>query len=154
VISINRRDTTLKAFRDTSAGWMLLVSTILSAFAGTIAFGVVYNTARINLAERERELASLRVLGFTIGEITTIFAGELVTLVLIGIPVGFLLARGLITVVLQLLASEAYRFPDTMQAGSMAIATVVVSVSALASALLVRRRLDQLDLVGVLKTRD
>lgn len=154
VMAINRRDATLKAFRDTSAGWMLLVSAILSAFAGTIAFGVVYNTARINLAERERELASLRVLGFTVGEITTIFAGELVTLVLLGIPLGFLIGRGIVTLILTLLASEAYRFPAEMHASSLAVATVIVAVSALASALIVRRKLDRLDMVAVLKTRD
>ncbi len=154
VMAINRRDATLKAFRDTSAGWMLLVSTILSAFAGTIAFGVVYNTARINLAERERELASLRVLGFTVGEITTIFAGELVTLVLLGIPLGFLIGRGIITLILTLLSSEAYRFPSDLHASSLAVAALIVGASALASALIVRRKLDRLDLVAVLKTRD
>lgn len=154
VMSITRRDLNVRAFRDTSGGWMLLVSAILSAFAGTIAFGVVYNTARINLAERARELASLRVLGFTVGEITTIFAGELATLVVIGIPVGFLLGRGIVSLVLYMLVSEAYRFPSTVEASSLATAGVIVGIAALGSALLVRRKLDRLDLVGVLKTRD
>lgn len=154
VAGVTTRASILDSFASLTGSWMLLVSTILSLFAATIAFGVVYNTARINLAERERELASLRVLGFTIGEITTIFAGELAVLVVLGIPVGFLIGRGIAWVVVVSTRTEGYHFPLVITAQSLAIATLVVATAGVLSALIVRRKLDRLDLVGVLKTRD
>lgn len=154
VAGVTTRTSILESFASMTGSWMTLVSTILSLFAATIAFGVVYNTARINLAERERELASLRVLGFTIGEITTIFAGELSTLVVLGIPLGFYIARGIAWVIVVSTRTEGYHFPLIISAQSLAIATLVVATSGVLSAMIVRRKLDRLDLVGVLKTRD
>jgi putative ABC transport system permease protein len=154
VVMLMRRAAILASFKGTTGGWMLLVSSILSGFAATIAFGVVYNTARINLAERERELASLRVLGFTVGEITTIFAGELGALLFAGISLGFLVGRGITWGVLQASTSEGVRFPLFISGATHATAALVVASAGVISALIVRRKLDRLDLVGVLKTRD
>ena len=154
VAGVTTHASILASFASMTGSWMLLVSTILSLFAATIAFGVVYNTARINLAERERELASLRVLGFTVGEITTIFAGELAVLVVAGIPLGFLIGRALAWAIVVSTRSEGYHFPLIVTARTLAIAALVVVGSAVLSALLVRGKLDRLDLVGVLKSRD
>lgn len=154
VAGVTTRGSILDSFASMTGSWMLLVSTILSLFAASIAFGVVYNTARINLAERERELASLRVLGFTIGEITTIFTGELAALVVLGIPVGFVIGRGIAWVIVVSTRSEGYHFPIVISAQSLATAALVVLAAAALSTLIVRRALDRLDLVGVLKTRD
>lgn len=154
VAGVSRRLAMIESFASMTGSWMTLVSTILSLFAATIAFGVIYNTARINLAERERELASMRVLGFTIGEITTIFAGELGVLVVLGIPLGFVLGRGIAALIINQTGAEGYHFPIIITDRTLAVATLVVFASTLASALLVRRKLDRLDLVGVLKTKD
>lgn len=155
VASVMSHATILQIFNSQTGAWMTLMTTILSAFGAVIAFGVVYNTARISLAERERELASLRVLGFTVGEITTIFVGELVVLVAFGIPLGcFLLSKLFAWFIVSSGNLESYRFPLDLEPSSLAIAVLVTSGSALASALIVRRKLDRLDLVGVLKTRD
>src|SRR5690606_18168717 len=89
VASIVSQDRVIRSFMETSAASMLAFTFVLSLFAGVIAFGVIYNSARIALSERERELASLRVLGFTRGEIAYILLGELGVLVLLSIPVGF-----------------------------------------------------------------
>jgi putative ABC transport system permease protein len=91
VASIISQDRVIDAFMETSAEVMLIYTFILSLFAGVIAFGVVYNSARIALSERDRELASLRVLGFTRGEIAYILLGELVVLTMLSIPIGLLL---------------------------------------------------------------
>jgi putative ABC transport system permease protein len=145
----------LQTFREQSGAWMMLMSTILSIFAGIIAFGVVYNTARIALAERERELASLRVLGFTVGEITTIFVGELIVLLALGVPLGcFVMSKIFAWLIVNAGNLESYRFPLIIEAKSLAIAALVTTVSGIASALLVRRKLDRLDLVAVLKSKD
>jgi putative ABC transport system permease protein len=154
VVGVTFRDALLDSYAKMTGAWMILMSTILSVFAGVIAFGVVYNTARIALAERARELASLRVLGFTLAEITTIFVGELAVLVAVGIPLGFLLARGLAALLVSSSSADAYHFPVILEARTLAFAATVVAISAVASALVVRRKLDRLDLVGVLKTRD
>lgn len=154
VVAVMRKNSVVESFQKTTGGWMTVISTILTSFAAVIALGVVYNTARINLAERERELASLRVLGFTVGEITTIFAGELAVLVIAGIPGGFLIGRGIAWMLLRNAAAEGIRFPLQIEPATMAIAALVIVAAAVASGLIVRRKLYRLDLVGVLKTRD
>jgi putative ABC transport system permease protein len=123
-------------------------------FATIIAFGVVYNTARTSLSERSRELASLRVLGFTRGEISYILLGELALLTLVAIPVGFLLGYGLSALTVTAFATEVYRVPLVILPRTYAFGAVTVLVASALSALAVRRRLDNLDLVEVLKTRE
>jgi putative ABC transport system permease protein len=145
----------VRLFEEQSGAWMIVMTSILSGFAAVIAFGVIYNTARIALAERERELASLRVLGFTVGEITTIFVGELAVLVAVGILLGcFAFTKPFAFLIVGSGNLEAFRFPLVVEPKALAAAAIVTAVSAIASALVVRRRLDHLDLVAVLKSKD
>ena len=131
-----------------------IILIVLLLLAASVAFGVVYNSARIALSERSRELASLRVLGFTRGEISYILLGELGLLTVAGIPVGFFIARGMTAYIAERMKSDLFRVPMVMEGSSYGFAAAVVIVSALLSGLLVRRRLDRLDLVAVLKTRE
>jgi putative ABC transport system permease protein len=144
----------LQNFRDTLAANMNVSIFINVIFAGIIAFGVVYNAARVSLSERSRELASLRVLGFTRAEISLILLGELTLLTLIALPVGALLGYGLATAIVQSLDSEVYRFPLVFSRPAVAWAWLTIIAAALISGLIVRRRLDRLDLVAVLKIRE
>lgn len=123
-------------------------------FAAIIAFAIVYNNARIALAERSRELASLRVLGFSRGEVSRILLGELLVSTLVAIPLGFLLGYGMAAGVAAAYATEMMRIPLVVSSATYATAALTVAVSAALSALIVRRKVDHLDLVGVLKTRD
>ncbi len=123
-------------------------------FAGIIAFGVVYNAARISLSERSRELASLRVLGFTILEISLILLGELSILTVLALPLGVLIGWGLSAAIVSTLQSEVYRIPLAITPQTMAWSALTVIVAAALSGLAVRRKLDHLDLVAVLKTRE
>src|SRR5262249_49062670 len=123
-------------------------------FACIIAFGVVYNTARIALSERGRELASLRVLGLTRGEISFILLGELAVLTFAALPLGMGIGWGLVTTVCLVLVTEMYRIPFVIAPASYGFSASVVLVAALISGLIVRRRLDHLDLIAVLKTRE
>jgi putative ABC transport system permease protein len=148
------REDAIRSFYETMGGTLLLFTFVITLLAGSVAFGVVYNSARIALSERSRELASLRVLGFTRGEISYILLGELGLLTAAGIPLGFLLARGMAAYIAERMKSDLYRVPLVMAPASYGFAAAVVIVSALLSGLLVRRRLDRLDLVAVLKTRE
>lgn len=123
-------------------------------FAGIIAFGVVYNSARVSLAERGRELASLRVLGLTRGEVSYILLGEQALLTLAAIPLGFVFGYGLMVLSMAKLDSEVMRFPVVLFARSYAGAALTVLLASAVSALIVRRQIDKLDLVEVLKTRE
>jgi putative ABC transport system permease protein len=123
-------------------------------FAVIIAFGVVYNTARIAVAERAYELATLRVLGFTRQEISAILLGEIGTLAAPAVPIGCLLGLGLSSWLATALSSELFRFPVVLQARTYVFAVAVFAVASLGSALVVRRHLDRLDLVAVLKARE
>jgi cell division protein FtsX len=143
-----------KFFEDTMAESLLRMRTANDIFAVMIAFGVVYNAARISLAERSREMATLRVLGFTRGEISAILLGELAVLTAAAIPIGLVVGYGLSALAVAGLATETQRFPLVVDPSTHAMAAIVVLVSAALSALVVRRRLDRLDLVGVLKERD
>jgi putative ABC transport system permease protein len=144
----------LASFRDTMAANMNLTIFINLLFAGVIAFGVVYNAARVSLSERSRELASLRVLGFTRGEISLILLGELALLTLAALPVGAILGYGLAMAIVQTVQSEVYRFPLYVTRQAIAWSFLGIVAAAFISALVVRRRLDTLDLVAVLKVRE
>ena len=144
----------LEAFRDVMAANMNISILINVIFAGCIAFGVVYNAARISLSERSRELASLRVLGFTRGEISLILLGELALLTLAALPVGALFGYGLAAAIVKSIDSEVYRFPLYVSRFAVGISFLGIIAAAVISGLIVRRRLDQLDLVAVLKIRE
>jgi putative ABC transport system permease protein len=144
----------VRNFRETSARNVLIFTTVLSVLAGTIAVGVVYNNARIALAERAWELASLRVLGMTRGEVSGLLLGELALEVLVALPLGWLAGYGLSAFIVELIHPETFRIPLIILPRTYALASVVVLAAGLASALIVRRQIDRLDLVGVLKTRD
>lgn len=133
---------------------MVVISLVLTLFAAIIAIGVVYNNARVALSMRSRDLASLRVLGFTRGEISRILLGELGLQVVLAIPLGWVFGYWLTALVMGSVHAEMYRFPVTISSHTYAIATLTVVATGLVSALLVRRQLDRLDLVAVLKTRE
>lgn len=133
---------------------MLFFTYVATVFAVIIAFGVIYNSARIALTERGRELASLRVLGFTRAEIAYILLGELGLLTLLAIPLGLKLGEWMCYYIATAMQNDLFRVPVVLEPRTYAFATVVVIVSAILSGLAVRRRLDQLDLIAVLKAAE
>jgi putative ABC transport system permease protein len=154
VAGVALRDVALQNFRDTMAESMNLSILFNVSFAGIIAFGVVYNAARVSLSERERELASLRVLGFTRAEISLILLGELALLTLVALPVGAAIGYGLGVLVMAGFNNEVYRLSFVVSRSTVAWSFLIVIGAALLSAMAVRRRLDHLDLVAVLKSRE
>jgi putative ABC transport system permease protein len=144
----------LANFRKTTA---VIVNTMASIYIGLaviIAFGVVYNSARISLSERARELASLRVLGFTQGEVLRILLLELALIALVAQPPGWLIGYGLAWIMKTNLASEIMRVRLVVEHSTYIVASTIVIAAAVASALIVRQRVNRLNLVTVLKTRD
>jgi putative ABC transport system permease protein len=154
VLGVARRDAVVEQFRKQTAGQMRYTTLILTLFAAIIASGVVYNNARIALSTRSRDLASLRVLGFRRGEISAMLLGELAVQVVIAILPGMFLGRLLCEQMMAGADQELYRFPVVVSARTYAFAALVTLGASLASALVVRSRLDHLDLIGVLKSRD
>jgi putative ABC transport system permease protein len=144
----------LRRFREVLAANLGLSIFINLVFASVIAFGVVYNAARISLSERSRELASLRVLGFTRAEISLILMGELALLTLVSLPVGGAFGYSLAALIVGSIDSEVYRFPLYVSRQSVAWSFLGIIGAALVSGLIVRRKLDALDLVAVLKIRE
>jgi putative ABC transport system permease protein len=140
--------------RATLAESLLLMTTFNIGFAGLIAFGVVYNSARISLSERGRELASLRVLGFRTGEVSYILLGELALLTLLALPLGSVIGYGLAWALSLGLQSDLYRVPLFVERSTYGLAIAVVVASAVLCGLMVVRRIAALDLVAVLKTRE
>ena len=155
VASVTVKRAALDSFRRTVAENLLRMRLFNVLFAGVIACGVVYNSARIALAERARELATLRVIGFTRAEISLILLGELALLTLAAIPVGMALGYGLAAAVIRLAYdTELFRIPLIVTRSTYGFAAAVTLAAALASGLVVRRMLDRLDLVAVLKSRE
>ena len=144
----------IRNFYDTQAQAMLFFTFVATLMAGAITFGVVYNSARIALSERSRELSSLRVLGYTRGEISYILLGELALLTLAAIPMGFLIGRALCFYLAKAAASDIFRIPVIIEPATYSTAAAVVILSATISGLIVRHRLDHLNLVEVLKARE
>lgn len=154
VASVQLTAAAVEVFDETLAATQNLTSAILAFFSSVIAVGVVYNTARILLSDSARELASLRVLGFTRGEISRIFLGEIAVQVLASLPLGLLLGWAFAALIAAGLPAELYRLPVHLHARDVLWAMGVILVASLGCALVVRRRLDKLDLVAVLKTRE
>ena len=152
--AVSRKAAAIESFRQIFAKNLSVLVFFFTLFATIIAFGVVYNSARISLSERSRELASLRVLGFRRSEISFIFLGELAVVTLLSLPVGFALGYGISLVTLQSFATELYRFPTVLTRHAFAAAGLTVVLASLVSGLAVRRQLDRLDLIAVLKTRE
>ncbi len=154
VSAITLREAAVQSFYDTMARTLLIFVSFFVVFSCTLAFGVTYNGARIALSERGRELATLRVLGFTRAEISYILLGETGLLTLAALPIGcasgYLLAR----LVVSTFETELFRVPFIIESSTYGWAIVVGVVASITSALLVRRQLDRLDLIAVLKTRE
>jgi putative ABC transport system permease protein len=154
VLAVSRLDRMVAAFRAQTAEQMQTFTFILTLFASVIAIGVVYNNARVSLADRSRDLASLRVLGFRRREISAILLGELAIQLVLALPVGMLIGTWLAHGMMANVDLEQYRFPVVVSPRTYAFAAMVTLGAGLASALLVRRKLDRLDLIAVLKTRE
>ncbi|WP_224407649.1 FtsX-like permease family protein [Afifella sp. IM 167] len=154
VVGVDNRDAVVKAFEDQLAKGLLTSMIFYIGFAAAIAFGVAYNTARIALSERSRDLAGLRVLGFTAGETAYVLLAELGLLTLFSLPLGAFLGYWGAAYFASAFSTEFYTMPLVVSARTYGISVAVVVATVTLSALVVAWRIRQLDLVGVLKTRE
>ena len=144
----------LRKFRETMARNVSIMISVYATLAAIIAFGVVYNFARISLSEQGREMASLRVLGFTKGEVSGLLLGELAVIVLAAQPVGWAIGYVFAYLMTEGFRTELYRVPLVVNREVYAWASLIVLGAAAVSGLIVRRRVDRLDMIEVLKTRE
>jgi putative ABC transport system permease protein len=154
VLGVTSTQHTIDNYRAQTGRSMLFFTLVLTLSAAAISIGVVYNNARIALSLRSRELATLRVLGFTRHEVAMILLGEIATQVLIGIPLGLVVGSWGCGLFAAAMATESMRLAIHISSATLATASVIALVSGVASAFLVRRKLDQLDLIGVLKSSE
>ena len=154
IAGVVEQQSAVAAFYSTLAETVLFFTFVSSLLGASIAFGVVYNSMRIALSERNRDLASLRVLGYRVGEVAYILLGELAFLVLLAIPLGLLIGYGLCVFLARQFSTDLYRIPLVLDPDVYAFSAAVVLVSAVISGLVIWRNLAHLNLVGVLKTRE
>lgn len=154
VILVSEPRSMREAF-DAQSGQMMTVWTLIVAvFGSVIAVGVVFNTARVALSERSRDLSTLRVLGFTRAEVATVLLGQLAVQVVLAVPIGMLFGHALAALFMSQMDPEQYRFPAIVSPATYAFASLVVLGSTIATAVVVRRKLDRIDVVSALKARD
>lgn len=144
----------IKSFLATTATFVVVLATIFAAFAATIAIGVVYNSVRVALQERSWELASLRVLGFTRLEVSWILLSEIAVEGLLAIPLGLVFGYWMVRALSAWHETEMFEIPAIIEPRTYAFGAGIVLLAGFASALIVRRRIDHMDLVSVLKTRE
>ena len=143
-----------RMIRETLAENINIMTMLYVGLSCIIAFGVVYNSARVQLSERARELATLRVLGFTRAEVSRVLLTELALLTLIANPLGWAIGYGFAWLTVQGFANDLYRVPFVIERATLAKASLIVIIAAALSSFIVRRRVDKFDLVAVLKARD
>ena len=148
------KQTAIDEMFETIGESILIFTGFFILFSATLAYGVVYNAARIALSERGRELATLRVLGFSRLEVSYILIGETALLVLAALPLGCILGTGLVWLIVQTFETELFRLPFYLPPTVYGSAILIILAASTVSAALVRRRLDRLDLISVLKTRE
>ena len=154
VNSVFDKASTMAEFNHRTQRNMGVFSSILTLFAVAMAVGIIYNAARISLSERAWELASLRVLGMTRAEVSVLLLAELLAELLLALPLGAWLGWGLAALMMKLMSSDAIDFPVVIDPATYASAALIVLAAGVVSAMLVRRQIDQLDLVAVLKVRE
>jgi putative ABC transport system permease protein len=154
LLGLTVRESAFETFRDLVNQNINTMLSFYIGFASLIAFGVIYNSARISLSERGRELASLRVLGFTKREVGTILAGEMAVLTLLSLPIGCLIGYGLASLFVTMFDTKLYRIPLVVAPATYGYAVLVVLTAAAFSSWVVLRRVARLDLIAVLKTRE
>jgi putative ABC transport system permease protein len=154
ISAVYLRQAAIDIFNETMARTILVYVGIFGGFASALAVGVIYNSARIALSERGRELATLRVIGFTRFEISYILLGQILFLTLLALPVGCLIGNRLANAMVRSFDTELFRIPTVIEPSSYGYAMLVTLAAAVFSALVVRHRLDRLDLIAVLKTRE
>lgn len=154
IVGVQDKTAAMDTFRSTVSESTSLMRTVNALFASAIALGVIYNCALITLTERARDLATLRVMGFTRSEVSTILLAELAIITLLAIPLGLPLGYGFAYVTTLALDTETHRFPLVIQRDTYAYATVVILLAATFSALYVRRMLDNIDMLSVLKATE
>jgi len=154
IAGFSQRAAALNGIDETIRETMGIVTLFNIAFSALIVFGVVYNNARISLAERARDLVSLRVLGYQRSEVSYILLGELALIVVAGLPLGALFGYYLSRYLTASMSGDLFIMPFALSVGTVALAILMVLVTAAVSALFVSDRLNRLDLVGVLKTRE
>jgi putative ABC transport system permease protein len=154
VSAVTVKQAAVQTFRETMAETIRIFVSMFIVFACALAFGVTYNAARIALSERGRELATLRVLGFTRAEISYILLGEVALLTCVALPLGCVLGYALAGLIVRAFETELYRVPLVVLASTYGWAILIGLAATAASSLLVRRRVDRLDLIAVLKTRE
>lgn len=154
VASAGNAKRAIRQFAEQSGRSMDVFALVIALFAGAITIGVVYNNARITLNSRQRDLASMRILGFTKAEIGSVLLGELTLQVGLALPIGLWLGRQMLDGMMSDVDPEAFRMPAVIDSSSYATAAVVTVIASLVAGYIVRRRLDSLDLIGTLKTRD
>ena len=151
-VSINSESrASFKKMMDSGAGATRFIMALIAAI---ITFGIIYNSARIAFAERARDLASLRVIGLTQGEVSFVLLGELGFITLLALPLGSVLGYYLSTVVAAGFSTDLYRVPTEFVPYVYGIATIAVVAAALISGALVKRDIHRLDLVSALKIRE
>ncbi len=145
------KETMRTSFRNTTAQMMGMLTTLYLTLAVIVAFGVIYNNARISLAERARELATLRVIGMTQHEVGSVIVIELGLLAVIALPIGLLFGSGFSAAIIHSVNTETVRVPLVFTSYTYTFAVVVVGIASALSSMVVLRKLKQLDLIGALK---
>jgi putative ABC transport system permease protein len=154
IVGVTANAASIQSFLDTVGENQLRMQSFVIGFAIVIAGGVVYNTARISLSERDRELATMRVLGFTKAEISVVLLGELAILTIIAIPIGLVMGYGMAWLSSRSIHTDLFRIPLVIYPATYGQAAVIVLTAAVISGFIVRHRLDHLDLFGVLKGQE
>ena len=154
VSAVMDRRAAVNLFHATMAETMLIYVSFFAAFAAALACGVVYNSARLALSERGRDLATLRVLGFSQWEVSYILFGEVLLLVALALPLGCFVGIGLAKMMTKGFETELFRVPDVIEPSSYGASVVLVIIATLFSIVIVRGRVWRLDMISVLKTRE
>lgn len=154
IASLGIKEAVRASFKKSTGDMIGMITTIYFTFAIIVSFGVVYNSARIALSERSRDLATLRVIGFTHREVAAVLIGELALLTLAALPFGLLIGSGLASMIVHTASTETVRLPLVLTSKSYTMAVLVVLLSSGLSFALVSRRIHKLDLLGVLKAKE
>ena len=151
VSSLTRIEDTRKTF-GTSLESVDYAVALIIVCAAALAFVVLYNLTNINITERMRELATLKVLGFYDGELSAYIYRENVILTVFGVAMGMVMGKFLHQWLILTVEIDLLMFGRTVAPTSYLWAVLLTTVFSLVVNLAAHRKLKKLDMVESLKT--
>ncbi len=153
VQSVREPDDMVKQYNE-YMGLMYAYIGVIITLSCIMGFAIIYNTTTISIMERKRELASLRIMGFTNKKVSELIFNENTAVSVMGLIVGMPLGRFMGVQMLNYVPEDMMSLPLVIFPKTYVLAAVTVALFVILAQMANMRRISRMDLVEVMKSRE